>query len=193
MKGKLVVFEGLDKVGKTTQIQILSEIFAIEEIKHKVIKFPAKNTPTWDILDSYDSEIIDLDPHSAHLIYCANFWQLQTTIKNLLDDSFIVLVDRYLFSGIAYSVGYHKLDLDWCINSMTGLIMPDIVFYFYVSEQEQCKRKLGQGRFESIETQRNVGKVYNLIDNGWVRIDANGSKSEISLDIQSHIKNLLEL
>lgn len=194
MKGKLVCFEGLDKVGKSTQISILSEILAIEEIKHKVIKFPYNDGTIYSIIENYNTELVDLDPHAAHLLYSANRWQMQSTIKEYLDADYIVIVDRYLFSGISYSVGSNNIDLKWAANSECGLILPDIVFYLYVDQDEQIKRlDQNKSRFETIEIQRQVEKVYNILDNGWKKIDANGSKSETSLIIQHYIKELLEL
>lgn len=192
MQGKLIVFEGLDNSGKTSQIEILDEIFTIEEIPHCIIKFPYKNA-LWDVIDSFNSEIIDLNPEAAHLLYCANIWQEQKRIKQLLNAGHHVIIDRYLFSGIAYSVGYNKINLNWACQTFNGIIMPDLIFYMESNEQERVKRKYNKTRFETIEIQRQVEKIYKQINKEWITVENNGSIMETSLVIQSHIKNLLAL
>ncbi|GIX61048.1 thymidylate kinase [Babesia caballi] len=38
-------------------------------------------------------------------------------------------MDRYAFSGVAYSVGAEKLYYDWCVAADEGLVSPDLVVY----------------------------------------------------------------
>lgn len=194
MKGKLVVFEGLDNVGKTSQLEILKGILTLDQIDYKIFKFPDKNSITGNLLDSYNSQHVDLDPRTAHLLFSANRWEKQQEILHLLSRGFLVLVDRYFFSGCAYSCGAHNLELNWCIQSDSGMVLPDLVFYCHATEENRLKRSMNESgqRYDSVEVQRKIHNAYTVFKNErWVDIDCNGSIWDISLDIQKCIKKIL--
>ena len=67
-----------------------------------------------------------------------------------------MILDRYCYSGVAYSSA-KGLSLDWCKNSDIGLPKPDIVFYLNISEQDGSRRKdFGDEIYEKVEFQEKV-------------------------------------
>ena len=192
MKGLLVCFEGLDNSGKTTQVTRLAEILSLDEINTKVFSFPNKETRTWSLIDSYNLEFFDLHPKAAHLLYSANRWEIQTTIRRYLDQGYVCLVDRYFYSGIAYSCGYHHVDLEWALNSDAGMILPDVVFYFETSEQERVSRYGNEGRlsrYDNTTVQRDVERIYRrLIKPSWILVNGNDPVESISTFLLDTLK-----
>lgn len=194
MKGKLIVFEGLDRAGKTTQVELLTQNLLLDEVPHKVFKFPYKNTATWSVIDLYNSEIIDLHPKAAHLLYSANRWEAHQEIQNYLKAGHVVICDRYLYSGTAYTCGAHNVDFTWCLQSDAGLILPDLTFYIDTPESIRCMRLDPKNeRYEDVEIQRNVERIFSHFEgSNWIKIDGSESKDEMSQRINRYVGNLLQ-
>ena len=63
-------------------------------------------------------------------------------------------MDRYAFSGVAFSAAKSEMDLEWCRQPDRGLPRPDIVFFLDVSGEEAQKRGgYGEERYERKEFQ----------------------------------------
>ena len=63
-----------------------------------------------------------------HLLFVINRWELKKEIEENIDSGSVVVLDRYSYSGIAYTAA-KGIDIDWCILTEKGLPKPDIVFY----------------------------------------------------------------
>lgn len=193
MRGKLVVFEGIDCSGKGTQISLLQDILAIDEIRCEIFSFPHKQSVTGGVLNTFLSQMIDLDPKAAHLMFSANRWEMQERIKYLLEDGVNVILDRYFHSGIAYSVGAMGLDFKWVVESERGLIAPDLVVYMNTDPLLCAQRKgFGEQRYDNVEILSRVQAVYQqLKTKEWIIIDGNKSVERIAKDVQPGIYRLL--
>ncbi len=64
----------------------------------------------------------------AHLLFAVNRWELKKEIEDRINTGQNVILDRYSYSGIAYSHA-KGLDYNWCRNTEIGLPEPDTVFY----------------------------------------------------------------
>ena len=81
-------------------------------------------------------------------------------ILNYLNNGTSVLVDRYAFSGVAFTAA-KGLDLEWCKNPDRGLPKPDLVLQLDVDEETAKKRGgFGEERYEKVEFQRQVRRLY---------------------------------
>merc|ERR1719251_247466 len=87
-RGALVVFEGCDRSGKTTQVT--------KEVER---------------------DIVDTLMAGTH-----------------------VFIDRYAYSGVAFSAAKPGLSLEWCKGPDKGLPQPDLVCFLDVSADEAAKR-----------------------------------------------------
>ena len=61
-------------------------------------------------------------------------------LKQALATGTHVIVDRYAFSGVAFSAAKPGIDLDWCRQPDRGLPKPDLVCLLDVSGEEAKKR-----------------------------------------------------
>ncbi|KAK3686187.1 thymidylate kinase-domain-containing protein [Podospora appendiculata] len=162
-RGALVVLEGLDRSGKTTQVKLLEQRFVELGKKVKVMRFPDRTTPIGQMIDSYLKSQLDLEDHVIHLLFSANRWEAVKTINNLLTTGTTVLCDRYYHSGIVYSAAKHNpsLPLSWARAPEVGLPRPDLVLFLDLDEA-QAKARGGWGGevYERGEMQRRVRELF---------------------------------
>ncbi|AFZ79185.1 thymidylate kinase, putative [Theileria equi strain WA] len=183
VKGKLIVFEGIDRSGKTSQIKLLSERLTLENIPHQTIGFPDRSTRIGSLLEDYLKRKDEEMPRQAlHLLFSANRWENMSRIAKLLESGTHVLLDRYAYSGISYSVGAEGLNFDWCKVPDCGIVEPDVVFFMNVSAQNTCTRSsFGDEIYEKVKTLEKVYDVFRRFDNlpYWRDIDASDDPSVI--------------
>ena len=63
-----------------------------------------------------------------HLLFSINRWEMKEDIINQLNSKTHLILDRYSYSGIAYS-NAKGIDIDWCMSPEKGLPKPDLVIY----------------------------------------------------------------
>lgn len=90
------------------------------------------------------------------------------TLSEKLNNGKTLVVDRYAFSGVAFSSA-KGLDLEWCRNPDIGLLTPDIVLFLDLSIDDAEKRGgFGDERYEKRELQIKVRNQFmKLKDNSW--------------------------
>lgn len=71
----LISFEGGDRCGKTTQIELLKK--KIEEIELKVVtlKHPNRSTASGKIIDKYLKKELELSEEAITLCLTSNLWE----------------------------------------------------------------------------------------------------------------------
>lgn len=102
-----------------------------------------------------------------------------------------LVVDRYAYSGVAFSSAKPGLSIDWCRSHDIGLPKPDIVF-FLSADPEALKKRGGYGdeRYEKEEFQKVVAARYSeLEDPSWFKIDASGTTDEIAKQLLSAVED----
>ncbi|KAJ8949070.1 hypothetical protein NQ318_016972 [Aromia moschata] len=161
-RGALIVFEGVDKSGKSTHCKKLVEALENFKIKAKFMSFPDRSTLTGKLIDNYlRNKECQLDDHAIHLLFTANRWEKVDQIKSLLNDGVTLIVDRYSYSGIVYSAVKKNMDLNWCKQPEIGLPKPDMVFLLSISQEEIMVRPgFGSERYEHREMQEKVADMY---------------------------------
>ncbi|KAL9543833.1 hypothetical protein MBANPS3_007930 [Mucor bainieri] len=142
------------------------------------------------MIDSYLQQKSDLDDHAIHLLFSANRWEAMKTLSEKLNNGTSLVVDRYAFSGVAFSSA-KGLDLEWCRNPDIGLLTPDIVLFLDLTIDEAEKRGgFGQERYEKRELQIKVRDEFTkLQDDTWKFIDASQSKEKVQQDIWDTIEH----
>ena len=90
-------------------------------------------------------------------------------MKELLESGTTLVVDRYSYSGVAYTAAKEGLDLEWCKKPEIGLPKPDLVLYFQLSPEDAAKRaEFGGEIYEKQEFQSRVAENYELLkEPGW--------------------------
>ncbi|KAL1124026.1 hypothetical protein AAG570_001796 [Ranatra chinensis] len=172
MRGALIVFEGLDRSGKSTQCLKLVEALNSKGITSMSMRFPDRSTTVGKVINDYLAFGVELSDEAVHLIFSANRWELASKIKKLLNEGTTVIVDRYSYSGVAYSAAKKGMDMKWCKNPEIGLPKPDLVVYLQIGTEELAKRGgYGAERYENVLFLEGVRENYStLMDASWLVI-----------------------
>ncbi|WYZ38125.1 hypothetical protein EsH8_III_000039 [Colletotrichum jinshuiense] len=163
VRGAFVVFEGLDRSGKTTQVKLLEQRFVELGKKVKVMRFPDRTTPIGQMIDAYLKSSVEMEDHVIHLLFSANRWEAVKNIQALLASGTTVVCDRYYHSGIVYSAAKQSptLNLHWARQPELGLPRPDLVLFLDLEEAVARERGGWGGEvYEKAEFQRRVRELF---------------------------------
>lgn len=110
---KFIVIEGLDGSGKSTQVKLIQNHFNEQGIKFKYLHFPIFESPVFgDLVARFLrgdlGDINSVNPYLVALLYAGDRHNASDTIKRWLNDGFLVLVDRYVLSNIAFQCAKTK-------------------------------------------------------------------------------------
>lgn len=193
-RGILVAFEGCDRSGKSTQCKMLVDYFKTtgRDVAH--FSFPDRTTTIGQSIDSYLQGKSELEDHAVHLLFSANRWEAVPKITQLIQKGTSVIMDRYAFSGVAFTAAKKGFDVTWCKYPDRGLPCPDIVFYLEIATKDAMSRaSFGNERYEKAEFQERVAKVYKeLKSDDWRVVDALRDMNEIHEEIKSTVIKLEE-
>ncbi len=104
---RLIVIEGIDGAGKSTQIELIKEMLGKSGIESEHLHFPRTKTP-------YSGELIarflrgefgsvsDVDPYLVAMLYASDRRDAAPWIREWLEKGKVVILDRYTYSNIAY-------------------------------------------------------------------------------------------
>lgn len=196
-RGLLIVFEGGDRCGKSTQCQMLQN--ALNDIGYtqtEIMRFPCRDSTIGKLISNYLSRNVEIDnPESVHLLFSANRWELSSTIREKLESGTILILDRYIASGIAFSMA-KGLSKEWCISPDSGLPAADITFYLELpAEQAALRKDYGNERYEKVSFQNHVSIAYHSQKQyhppPWVCIDAQQSPQIIHQQVLEQILSML--
>ena len=138
--GTLIVIEGPDGSGRSSQIWLLSRWleergFAVEQMGLKRSKLVAN-----ELEQAKQGNV--LSPRTMALFYATDFYdQLENRIAPALRAGSVVLADRYVYTPIARDT-VRGADPEWLRSLYSKAIVPDAVFYFQVSARALVDRTL---------------------------------------------------
>ncbi|CAJ1059769.1 thymidylate kinase [Xyrichtys novacula] len=160
-RGALIVLEGVDKAGKTTQCNKLVQALQQSGKPAEMIRFPDRTTTIGQLISAYLEKKRDLEDHTVHLLFSANRWELVPLMKKKLEQGTTLVVDRYAFSGVAFTSAKPGFDLDWCKSPDVGLPKPDLVMFLQLSPAEAARRgQFGEERYETSVFQKTVQQKF---------------------------------
>ena len=196
-RGAFIVFEGLDRCGKTTQTNNLLQSLSKIHSKVHEIAFPDRSTQIGKICDEYLRSKSELNDQAIHLMFSANRWDKMSWIENTLMKGEHIICGRYAYSGVVYSAA-KGLDRSWCKGPDVGLIEPDLVIYLNVDPSVASSRKeYGMERYEKEKFQQLVKEQFEGLfseDNykNVKVIDGTRGIEEISQEILSVTEETIE-
>lgn len=157
------------------------------------MNFPDRNTPSGALINSYLKNSSNFCDEGIHLLFTLNRWEAKNQMEKLLKEGTTLIVDRYSYSGIAFSAA-KGLDFDWCKAPEEGLLKPDSVLLLTLSPESMAKRGgFGNERYEIPEFQQNVSKIYNrLKDNNWKVIDADKTVDDLNNELLRIVNEVID-
>jgi dTMP kinase len=107
MVGKIITLEGLDGSGKSTQIKLLLNRFKEMDIEYKYIHFPMLDKGIYgkviaEYLRGDFGSLYDIHPKLISLLFAEDRNEYKQTMYQWVNDGYLVLLDRYVNSNIAY-------------------------------------------------------------------------------------------
>jgi len=155
MTGRLIVFEGVEGAGKSTQLARLRARLERAGVNSRSFREPG-GTPTGDriraiLLDPGAS----LDARTEALLFMASRAELvSTVIRPLLAAETVVLLDRFFLSTYAYQVGGRALpeaDVVRANHAATGGLVPDLTVLLGFSAAAGLSRAQQRGPQDRME------------------------------------------
>lgn len=138
LTGRLIVIEGADGSGRSTQIRLLVDW--LESCGHATITVGLKRSAlvSQELERAQEGNI--LSHTTLSLFYATDFAdQLENQILPGLRAGQMVLADRYIFTLMARDL-VRGMDEQWLRNLYGMAVVPDVVFYLQVSPEELVQR-----------------------------------------------------
>jgi dTMP kinase len=210
IKGQLIVIEGPDYSGRSTQIGIITA--KLEADGHAVLNTGLRRSELVGegILEAKRNH--QLGKKTLSLFYAADFAdQLENRIIPALQAGYIVLADRYIYTLMARDA-VRGINRKWSHHLFGFALKPEPVFYLDVEPSELVHRAfkknssldfyesgadlgLSDDMFESfLIYQKMVAKEFRIMQKryGLVRIDGNRIMQEVNADLQERIDHFLD-
>lgn len=151
-RGLFIVFEGGDRVGKSTQVRALASALELSKIDHVVTYEPGDSVVGTQIRKLLLSPASDLDDRCEALLYAADKAQhVARVIRPALAGGKIVVCDRYVDSMLAYQGAGRLIDTyelaqiaDWA----TGGLRADLTVLLDVDPAQAVSKGLDLDRLE---------------------------------------------
>ncbi len=142
-KGKLIIIDGIDGSGKSTQVDLLFNRLKKEKYKVKKIDFPRYYNNFFgefigQCLSDKSYDWINVHPKIASIIYACDRLEASQQINEWLKDGFIVIANRYVSSNQIHQGGKIKKPkeredfMNWLEKMEHGVLeipKPKVVFY----------------------------------------------------------------
>ena len=154
-----IVIEGLDGSGKSTQLKLLREYLQKKSVPFKYLHFPRLEEGIYGkliarFLRGEMGANDQVDPYLVALMFAGDRQEASGMIRGWMDQGYLVIVDRYVYSNIAFQCA--KLEepaaqedlRDWILElefSHNQLPRPDLNLLLHVSE-EFTHQQLGASR-----------------------------------------------
>ena len=195
-RGFLIVFEGIDGTGKSTQCELLAKSLTERHMLNIALAEPTRGTWGTKIRRLLSEGRQGISPQEE-LSWFVNDRKedIELNIMPALQDNKVVLMDRYYFSTAAYQ-GALGLDPEQIrLENETFAPIPDRVLIFLTSP-ETCLERIESTRdqksaFEKLDYLRNVQEIFKNFTGPNIRfIDSVGSVPEVHEKVLSAIEDL---
>lgn len=106
-KGKLVVIDGIDGSGKTTQINLLAKFLEEKNIPYETISFPRYEDNIYGklikrYLEGEFGSVTEVNPYLMACVFAGDRALAKTQIEKWLNDGKLVLANRYVSASYAH-------------------------------------------------------------------------------------------
>ena len=208
LPGHLIVIEGTDGVGRSTQIEMLRSWLEVEGYAVSNTGWTRSPLLSETINEAKAGHYLTVTTFS--LLYAADFAdRLEHQIIPSLKAGFVVIADRYMYTAFARNA-VMGANPGWTRQLFGVALVPDLILYLEIDLEHLVPRvlagkgmnywesgmylALGTDIFESFDRyQRRLLEEYDRLADEFrfVRVDARRSVEEIQDDLRAHIAGYL--
>jgi dTMP kinase len=209
LAGKLIVIEGTDGAGRTTQINLLKPW--LEELGHAVLDTGMTRSPLAGDGIRRAKEANNVGRVTQSLFYATDFVdRLENEIAPALRAGFVVLTDRYIYSLMARAI-VRGVDPVWIRSLYSVALKPDAVFYLRVGVEQLVSRVIFSRGFDYWESGMDLFPAHDMyeafcnyqkallaqfdrlrVEYGFETIDASPDPKIVFAALKARILNLLD-
>src|SRR2546423_7144253 len=159
-RGRLIVLEGAEGAGKTTQIKLLAERLSSVGVPCLAVREPGGTPVGDDIREILLHPEQEITAATEALLFMSSRAELVAReIKPSLTQGMVVLVDRFFLSTYAYQVvgrGLPEPEVRSANRLATGGLVPDLTLLLDVHAAHGLKRADERGKRDKIERSGDV-------------------------------------
>lgn len=215
---KLIIIEGLDGSGKSTQVELLQKYFESEGINYKKIKLPDYDSPSSTLVNMYlvgefGKSADDVNAYAAGAFYAVDrFASYKLNWGSDYEKGTLILADRYATSNSIYQM--EKIDeskwdeyLEWSADfeyEKIGIPKPDAVIY--LDMPVEISQRLMTKRYDGNENKKDVHEanvaflekcrksaLYTAKKQGWNVVQCSDGVNPLPVDkIHEKIVNIVK-
>ena len=207
-EGVLVVFEGGEGSGKSTQLRRVSAGLARHEVPHVCLREPGGTPLGTEVRRVLLDRASDIAPRAEALLFMASRAQLvEREVRPALARGDVVLLDRFFLSTYAYQVAGHGLpeeEVRGANRFATGGLSPDLTLLlaFPVTEglARAARRATAHDRMEAMGEpfhQRVAAAFGTFADPSWqrshpecgpiVQVNAEGHEDDVTARVHAEL------
>jgi len=192
-KGKIIVFEGIDKAGKTTQAKLLEKELGSKCVR---IDFPDYTTPVGKEIKQFLDGKRDYPDEVKMILLSANKWEQKIQIEKIMAKGTTIIMNRYYQSNLVYGIS-KGLKLDWLLSLDKGLPKADLVIVIDIRPQTLVSRsKNVVDTFEKdLGLIRRVKKNYRILGKRfkWRIVEGENSVEEVHSQVLKIVKEFVKI
>ena len=165
-RGWLIVFEGIDGTGKSTQCQMMEA-----RLKERGVSVVKLREPTDGVWGRKIRKILSegrggVTPEEELSWFIADRREdVENNIRPALEEKKVVLLDRYYYSTAAYqgALGFDPRDI--CRDNESFAPVPDRA-YIFIAPPERCLKRIEESRdgYSSFEKLEYLVEVQNIFE-----------------------------
>ena len=192
-KGKIIVFEGIDKAGKTTQAKLLEKKLGRKCVR---IDFPDYSTPVGKEISQFLDGKRDYPDEVKMMLLSANRWERKDEIEKIVGKGTTVIMNRYYQSNLVYGVS-KGLKLDWLLSLDKGMPKADLVMVIDIKPKTLASRsKNVVDTFEKdLELISRVKKNYRVLAKkfNWRVVEGEKSVDEVHQQVLKIVTKIVKI
>lgn len=192
-KGKIIVFEGIDKAGKTTQAKLLEKKLGSKCVR---IDFPDYSTPVGKEIKQFLDGKRNYPDEVKMMLLSANRWEKKEEIEKMVSKGTTVIMNRYYQSNLVYGIS-KGLKLDWLLSLDKGMPKADLVIVIDIRPKTLVSRsKNVVDTFEKdLELIRRVKKNYRILANkfNWRIVEGEKSVDEVHGQVLRIVRKFVKI
>ena len=194
-KGKIIVIEGIDKAGKTTQANLLLK--KLKGKKYTKLDFPDYSTPVGREIKQFLDGKRDYSDEVKMMLLSANRWEKKSEIESLIVKGTTVIMNRYYQSNLVYGIS-KGLKLNWLLALDEGLPKADLVVVIDIRTKTLVRRSRNDttDTFEQdLDLIRKVRRNYKMLAKkfSWHIIDGEDSVNIVNVQVLELVGKIMKI